>query len=164
MTGLFRQPARNIATLILKTGFIAGTLDILAALSSYYISTGKNPVNVLRFITSGLLGKAAFTGGAVMALLGLLLHFLIAFIFTIFFFWLYPKLKLVAVNRFVTAVVYGILVWVIMNGIVLPLSNTPPLAFQWPEAIKGALILIVMVGMPLSQMAYRYYYSDEKKE
>jgi hypothetical protein len=54
-----------------------------------------------------------------MALLGLLFHYLAAFAFTIFFFFIYPKLKLQSVNRFILAILFGFFAWVVMNKLVV---------------------------------------------
>jgi hypothetical protein len=153
----------SLLKIICLTGLLAGTLDILAACTDYYIATEKNPVAVLRFIASGVLGKDAFTGGTGAAVFGLALHYLIAFIFTIFFFLVYPKIKLLSKNRIITAIVYGIFIWAIMSRIVLPLSNTPALTFHIGKAIKAALILTVMIGLPLSFIAYNFYIGSKKR-
>jgi hypothetical protein len=62
---------------ILWGGLIAGTLDLTAA---FVLSArrGRSPVQVLHSIASGLLGNDSFAGGAATAVLGGVLHFLIA--------------------------------------------------------------------------------------
>jgi hypothetical protein len=80
---------------IVMAGLLVGTLDILSAFIYYFIKTGeKNVFNVLKFIASGIFGKAAFSGGNMMIIAGLVLHFIIAFAFTIIFFWIFPKMKI----------------------------------------------------------------------
>jgi len=142
---------------ILLAGLCVGTLDILAALADYYISTGKNPGVVLKFIASGVFGRKAFSGGINMILLGLFFHFIIAFSFTVLFFWLYPKIKLLSKNRIATGIVYGIFIWLVMNLIVVPMSQTPPHSHKIEKIIKAILILIVMIGLPLSFIAHRAF-------
>lgn len=132
-------------------------MDITAACLQYFINTGKGPEGVLRFIASGVLGKKAFAGGIEMPVTGLLLHYLIAFIFTIFFFWMYPKLNIMQKNRYVTGIVYGAFVWVVMNRLVLPLSAAPPMAFVLKKAIIAMLILIFCIGLPVSLVANKHY-------
>ena len=68
---------------IIIAGIIAGTLDIIAACVHYYIvSDGKNPDVVLKFIASGVFGpRQAFSGGFIMSVLGLVLHYAIATLF-----------------------------------------------------------------------------------
>ncbi len=138
---------------IIAAGLLVGTLDISAACLQYYIKTGKSPENVLKFVASGVFGKEAFTGGLLMSLCGLLFHFLIAFCFTTFFFFIYPRLKFLSFNVFLTAVLFGVFTWTVMNRIVLPLSYTPPIPFTWASAAIAAGILTLCIGLPLSIIA-----------
>lgn len=142
---------------IALTGFIAGTLDIAAASLMYFMNSGKGPMNVLLYIASGIVGSSAFTGGWPMALLGLLLHFAIAYSFTVLLFVLYPKISRVVKNDFVMALLFGLTIWTIMNLIVLPLSGVPKSDFNLGGAIKGAIVLVLAVGVPISLSARRYY-------
>jgi hypothetical protein len=143
---------------ILQAGLIAGTLDILSAFIYYYIKSGKtNFLVIFKFIASAIFGKAAGEGGTGMILAGFILHYAIAFAFTIFFFWLYPKMNVMSKNRFVTAIVYGLFVWSVMNLIVVPLSNTVHRQFKIEGALINMGILIICIGLPLSFMANAYF-------
>lgn len=71
--------------LILFSGLLVGSLDILAAFVDYNLATGKNPFVILKFIASGVFRKTALTGNGGMYAWGLFFHFVIAFSFTIFF-------------------------------------------------------------------------------
>lgn len=137
-------------SLFIKAGLLTGLLDILAAFASFYLKTGKTPVLVLKFIASGLFGSAAFSGGAEMALYGLLLHFIIAFCFAAFFFLIMPRLFPSASNKFLTAVAYGAFIWLVMNLLIVPLSNTPKQSFHALDTALSMVILIVCIGLPLS--------------
>ncbi|MBS1746757.1 MAG: hypothetical protein JST21_11360 [Bacteroidetes bacterium] len=147
----------NAAKTIIVTGLIAGSLDILTAFTDYYIQTGKEPEGVLRFIASGLLGKDAFTERMIVAWFGLLFHFIIAYIFTLVFFLLYPKIKLLRINIFLTAIIIGMVIWIIMNLIVVPLSNTPEIPFNWIKSLKAMLILMCMFGLPMAILFKKHY-------
>ena len=142
---------------IALAGFLVGSLDIIAALTNFYIKTGKDPLIVLKYIASAVFGKEAYSGGNIMAAWGLLLHFLIAFIWTIFFFLIYPKLKILSFNRIVTGIVFGIFIWVVMNRVVVPMSKASVGAFDLKQAIIAVLILIGAIGLPLSFIAHKYY-------
>jgi uncharacterized membrane protein YagU involved in acid resistance len=131
-----------------------GVLDLLAALASYYLKSGRNPMNVIRYIASAVFGPKAYTGDSSMLFWGFLFHFLIAMGFTLFFFWLYPRLRLYSLPRFLTALLYGLLIWTIMNLLVLPQTQAPRIPFDWNNAITNMLILIAMIGLPLSFVAY----------
>ncbi|WP_276502336.1 hypothetical protein [Terrimonas pollutisoli] len=142
---------------ILLSGLLVGSLDIIAALVQFYSKTGKDPLIVLKYIASAVFGKSAYSGSNSMAVWGLLLHFLIAFIWTIFFFLIYPKLKLLSWNRIVTGIIYGIFIWIIMTQVVVPISKATAGAFNVKNAIIAVLILIAVIGIPLSFIAHRFY-------
>src|SRR5206468_6917401 len=98
------QQSKSPVPTILLAGFIAGALDACGAMTHYMINShGGNPLKVWRFVASGGLGQQAFTKDLVtMAVIGLLFHFIIAFCFTLFFFFIFPKIKLLWKNLFVT--------------------------------------------------------------
>jgi len=138
--------------LIIKAGLVAGTLDIIAAFLNFYYKTGKNPTIVLKYIASAIFGKEAMTGGIEMILTGLLLHFIIAFIFTIFFSLIYKKLWSWLQNTVLIAVLYGVFVWLVMNFAVVPFSRASQIPFSWSGVITNIIILIVCIGLPLSYL------------
>jgi hypothetical protein len=142
---------------IIVTGFIAGTLDIIAACTSYYISTGKDPLNVLHFVAAGLFGKSASDGSINMKLAGLLIHFAIAFSFTIFYFLIVARSAFVKRSWLVSGILYGLFTWVVMNLLVLPMTKLPPATFKLNKVILGASILVVCIGIPIAYSAHRFY-------
>ncbi|MBA2760563.1 MAG: hypothetical protein H0U39_01120 [Segetibacter sp.] len=124
----------------------------------YFMKTGEKGVfNVLKFVASGVFGKAAFSGGNKMIIAGLVLHYIIAFAFTIFFLWLFPKIKAFSKNRILTGIVYGIFIWIVMNLVVVPLSNIGIGPFTIVNALINVIILTVCIGIPLSFMASTFY-------
>ncbi|MEW6195565.1 MAG: hypothetical protein AB1521_10455 [Bacteroidota bacterium] len=159
---MMHSKSSSLKTTIIRTGLLAGTLDILCALIQFYIRTGRNPVVVLKFIASGVFGETAFNGGVEMAIAGLFFHFVIAFIWTIFFFLLYPKISFLSKNKFMTGFAYGFFVWIIMTRVVLPLSNTPKIPFNISQAAIAILILVFAVGLPISIMANKYYSTNKQ--
>jgi len=147
---------------ILISGLIAGTLDILAAIIQTLIS-GRNPVTMLKFIASGVFGKSALSGGLQYAYYGLFFHYCISFVWTIILFLFYPLISSLTGNKILIGIGYGLLVWVAMSMIVLPLSQAPgiSLSFSFLGAIKSIGILIVAVGLPISFMASKYYVQNK---
>lgn len=154
---------RKYVTIVLWTGLLVGILDLLSALVLYYFKTGNNPLNVMRFIASAVFGPTAFGAGPSMIFWGFLFHFLIAIGFTLFFFWLYPRIRLYRFPRLLTALLYGLLIWTVMNLLVLPLTQAPPIPFEWTNALTNMLVLVVMIGIPLSFVAHWLWsYEDAK--
>ncbi len=149
--------ARNI----LASGIIAGLLDATAGVIVYFIFKGLNPKQVLQFIASGFFGNEAFTGGLLMAAVGLLLHFAIAFAFAAAFFMVYPNIKLLHKNIWVTGLVYGLFIWLFMNLLVLPNSNiakSPKDIVSFIEAVWH----MALVGLPIALLTAKYFNSKSK--
>ncbi len=142
---------------LLLTTLLAGTLDAIGASLVYVIRSGKNPLNVFRFVASGVFGKAALSGGTGMAMAGLAFHYFIAFSFTLFFFMVYPKLPVLGKNPVVTGLLYGVFVWLVMNQVVLPLSRVTTGPFNLSQALVGAIVLMLAIGLPISLLAHRYF-------
>ncbi len=143
---------------ILLAGFIAGTLDILAAFTQFYINNHKSPLIVLKYITSAAIGKEkAYGGGTEMYLLGLLFHYIIAYGLTIFFFWIYPYWNVLSKNRLLTAVMFGVFSWMVTALIIIPLSYIGKFPADPKQATIAVLILIFMIGLPLSLIIGKYH-------
>lgn len=139
---------------IIKAALLVGTLDICAALAQFYLKTGKAPFKpVLTFVASGLLGKDAFTNGDGMMFVGLLIHYCVAAAFTVFFFLTVEKTNLVRQQPLLTGILYGAFVWVVMNLLVLPMTNANRLSKEFWNVTIGMLILICCIGIPLSYIA-----------
>jgi hypothetical protein len=148
---------------ILITGLLAGLLDIVAASTSYTLLTGKPFINVLYYVASAVMGPAAYKGGWQVAALGLLLHFVVAYLFTLFYFMIYPKLSLLQYNRWLSAILYGVFMWTVMSFLILPLTKVPALTFTTAGVLRGIVILIVMIGLPVSISASGYYRYKSKR-
>jgi uncharacterized membrane protein YagU involved in acid resistance len=151
----------RLVSWVILTGLVAGTLDITAAIIRFKVkegNQGKDPTIIFNYIASAVFGKEAFTGGTTMILWGAFFHFLIAMLFTIFFYGVYRKIKFLSVNAIVTGLLYGVFVWIIMNRVVVPLSLIPkrPFHFTKESAIQMG-ILMLCIGLPISLMAKKYY-------
>jgi hypothetical protein len=149
----------GLVKLTLLSGLLVGTLDMTAACINAYISFGLSPGRVFKYIATGILGKSAFAGDALVDLLGILMHYFVAYSWTAFFFFIYPRTNLVNQNKYITGTFYGVLIWMVMNLVVVPLSNVPKSknGFNVNQAYINAGILIVVIGVPLSLIAYRYF-------
>jgi hypothetical protein len=130
---------KSILTAILLGGFVAGTVDIGAAALINLVS----PILILHFVAGGLLGKTALTGGASVALLGLVLQWamslIIATVYVIASHWL-PLLRC---RWIVGGLAYGVVVFFVMNYVVVPLSAWA----IWPHftAVKFAANMVAML-------------------
>lgn len=147
----------NSSKTIFWGGLIAGTLDISGACIVSWLRASVPPERVLQSVASGLLGGAAYTGGAKTAVLGLVLHFLIATVWTIIFYVASWKLRFLIAQPTVWGLVYGIVVYAFMNFVVLPLSQfpqrgTPTLTGR----LIGLVIIMLCIGLPIALIVRRF--------
>ena len=151
------MPARpSAATTILKAGLVAGTLDITAAIIVAFVK-GYSPILIFRYIASAVFGKEAAASGWGMVAIGLLFHYLIAFTWAAIFFAIYPFIRRLIKSPVVAGLLYGMLVWVVMNLAVVPLSRIKQAPFVWPGVLREMAILMVCIGLPISLIVSHSY-------
>ena len=152
-----RGPLKNLIPAVIITGLLAGALDAVAAITNFLVQGGKNPASIFKYIASGVFGKKAFAGGLAMIAWGVFFHFLITFGLTIFYYWLYPKVKWLGENKIVAGLLYGIFAWVITTRVIVPLSRIPQPPFDLSKALVAILILMCFIGLPISLLANKHY-------
>jgi hypothetical protein len=145
----------SLIKVIAGAGLLVGTLDILDAIIFYGLR-GVPATYILQGIAFGLIGRTSYTLGMRSAMLGLLLHCLIATAWATIYLLASRRLPL-SRHPWLSGTLYGILVYIIMNYIVLPLSHIglrplPPLV----PLVNGVGALIVCIGLPLAFIARRY--------
>lgn len=145
---------------ILLSGFIAGTLDMLSAILVYSAILHKtSALKIMQSIASGVLGKQAYAGEITTALYGLALHYSIAFIFAIGYFFLFPRVVCMRKHKIASGVLYGICIGALMNLVVLPLVFSQRAAITWDSFLLAVTILILMIGLPVSFITHKHYTS-----
>jgi hypothetical protein len=148
---------KNKSSEILSTSLLVGTLDILAAILYFFIKTGNGDVSmVFKYIASGLFGQRVFAGSNGWALAGLLLHYCIAFAFTVIFYFALPRAQVLSKNSLLAGIGYGAFIWVTMNFIVLPLSHIGRRPLDGENVAINLLILVTCIGIPLSIRANKF--------
>lgn len=144
---------------VLLTGLFVGTTDILYAFINIYIGRGAFPEKMFLYIAGGVLGlDRSMKGGAGTAFLGLFIHYAIAYIFTLFFFWIFPKLKFLSFNKYLMGMLYGVFVNQVMTWIVLPITRLPGGgSFDLPRVFIDWVVFGVVFGVPIAYNTYKYY-------
>jgi hypothetical protein len=142
---------------ILTIGLFAGTLDIADALI-FNEWRGITPTRVLQYIASGVLGTASFHGGPASAGLGLALHYLIALSWTTLFYVASRNLAVLTRRPILSGLVYGGVIYLVMNFVVLPASSVPHPSSPTTIAslVNGILALLLCIGLPVSVLTARY--------
>jgi hypothetical protein len=135
---------------ILIAWTLAGTLDIAAAVLYYAGLSITRATTLLQGIASGVLGARAFAGGLETAAFGLVLHYLIALIWTLVLFVCLGAFKALTRHLLLTGIVFGIVIWLTMNLVVLPLSHVRHAPLHLQPSIIAAIILVFCVGLPIA--------------
>jgi hypothetical protein len=152
------SPLSPAAKTILLATLVAGTLDILSALIFYgYVFYNVGARHVLQGIARVLLGKKAFEGGWATAFLGLAMHYCIASSFVILYFLIFPYIPFLKKYKIASGLLYGVLVWMIMNLAVLPLVDHRSYHFKLLAVVRDMAILLYAIGLPISLLISRHY-------
>jgi len=150
---------------VLWIGLLAGTLDITENLIFNQLR-GISPKMVFQYIASGLVGRKAFQSGLGSVALGVVLHYAIALTWTGIF-YLASRRVLIAIRRpIVSGLVYGCVIYLFMNFVVLPLSGVPHTrnAVTLASRVNGVLALLLCIGLPVSLLVRRYLPVRELQE
>jgi hypothetical protein len=145
------SPAKAISI----AGLTCGAMDISAALVVYGLM-GSKPLRLLQGIAGGILGPRTYSGGTSTALLGLALHFVIAFGAATVFFLASRVVPLLLNHAVVSGVLYGVAVYFFMNRVVVQLSAATKFPFSIKMMLIGVIIHIFCVGIPISLSIRRY--------
>lgn len=129
-----------------------GGLDILDAFVFFGLR-GVTPTVILQSIASGILGQAAYSGGISTAILGGVLHFFIAFAVVGTYFAASRRLPVLTRRPILYGALYGVLVYLVMNLVVVPLSAAVIGPKTLPVIINGVLIHMLGVGIPAALFA-----------
>lgn len=139
----------NRTKAIVSAGAICGIMDITAALVVYG-TMGAKPVRLLQGIAGGILGPDAYKGGFATALLGLGLHFVIAFGAATVFYVASRGIRFLVDQAALSGVLYGIAVYFFMQRVVIPLSRANRSPFSLKFMVIGIIIHIFCVGLPIA--------------
>ncbi|MGC2477153.1 MAG: hypothetical protein WA485_22640 [Candidatus Sulfotelmatobacter sp.] len=143
--------AKRSALLAISVGGLtAGVLDLTQAC----ILFGRD---IPLVIAAGLLGPRALHGSSATYILGVLLHFFIAFSFTSFYYLASRRLTFLIEHALVCGLAYGAGVELVMSYVVLPLSALHARGpYELHDVLQGLLVHMVVVGLPISFSVRRF--------
>jgi len=137
-------------------GLAIGILDFLDASIFFPLYFGISFIDVWHGPASGILGReASRAGGLNTALIGILMHFCVAFSIAAFYFLLSRFIPFLLRHAIISGLVFGIAAHFVMQYIVIPLSairSFPP----WPPfgSLLNSLIgHALLVGLPVALIA-----------
>lgn len=147
----------NAILAIAVGGLVAGTLDLTQALILF---GAKIPLA----IAAGLLGPQAFGGGGFTYVLGVLLHFLIAFSATAIYFAASRKLTFLAQHPLICGLFFGAAVELVMRLVVLPLSALHAKGpYPYLDLVQGLLLHMTLVGVPIAFSVRRFAGQESRR-
>lgn len=137
---------RSALAAILWGGFVAGTVDVGAA----SLISGYSPIVILKYIAGGVLGRASLAGGMGNAALGLVLQWAMSILIAAIFV-LALRGRITRPHLWtVWGIVYGVVVFAVMNYAVVPLSalrSVPHFsAFSFVANLAAMLLFGWIVG------------------
>jgi hypothetical protein len=143
-------------TSILWIGLVAGTLDISENLVFNGLR-GITPWRVFQYIASGLIGMRSFQSGWASVWLGVAIHYAIALAWTAIFYAACLRFSKILRHPVLWGLVYGGVVYLVMNLLVLPHSGVPhpPAAISLASRINAVLALLFCIGLPISFLVRR---------
>ena len=145
---------------IFLAGLAAGIADITSAFIIYGLR-GSNPVRVLQSVASGWFGMDSYEGGFATAAMGMFFHFFIAFNAAAVYVAFSRKLPFLVNHPMIFGPLYGIVVYVVMNSVVLPLSAYPhKISYTLEVLARGLFVHMSCVGSPIAIMTT---YSETRK-
>jgi uncharacterized membrane protein YagU involved in acid resistance len=130
---------------------VAGTLDALDGVVFFGLH-GLNPIQVLQYIASGLLGAAAFSGGLATAGLGALIHYGIALVVAAIYLLAVRSIPALRSHWALVGLLYGAAVYLVMTYGVLPHSAVAPSPVTPAAFLNGILGHALFVGLPIAQI------------
>ncbi|MDT5062571.1 MAG: hypothetical protein QOH63_3030 [Acidobacteriota bacterium] len=140
---------------ILYGGLVVGILDGLFALVFYGLILGAKPMRIFQSVASGLLGKASYEGGIQTFLLGILLHFIVASCIAAVYYVASLKLPVLIHRAVVCGLIYGMLAYLVMNYVVIPLSAIGSRPFSLRLFLPAFIGHALLVGLPIALLARR---------
>ena len=144
------ESTRSLAKAIGLGIVVCGTLDIADAIVFYRFRAGVTAMRLLQNIASVLLGPRAFRGGWPMACAGLLIHYCIAAFWVCLFVLLAQRITWMFRHAVAAGILYGLIVYVCMNFIVLPrFRPSPPIHFD-AVFINAVLALVLFIGLSVA--------------
>jgi hypothetical protein len=152
------QPAARTLPLsraILYATLVVGVLDATDGVVFLGLQ-GQNPIQVLQYIASSLLGASAFSGGLVSAGLGLVVHFAVSLAVATIYILASRRVAVLRTQWVLLGLLYGAAVWAVMNLVLLPLTAVAPGPIPAAALANGVIGHALFVGLPIAFFAKKY--------
>lgn len=146
--------ARPVSTssAILYATLVVGMLDATDGII-FFASQGKNPIQVLQYIASSLLGGDSFSDGLASAAFGLILHFAVSLMVVTLYILMSRRITLLKTRWLPLGLLYGMVVWTVMNLAFLPHTAIVSSTLTAAALANGLIGHAFFVGLPCAFFA-----------
>jgi uncharacterized membrane protein YagU involved in acid resistance len=137
---------------------LVGIFDLIFAFTFYGLILKAPALRIFQSVAAGVLGRpAAIEGGVRTFLLGILLHFVVATCIATVYYLVSLVLPLVLRYAVASGLIYGMIAYLGMNYVVVPLSAIGPRTTSKRAWIFAVEIIghAFLVGLPLALLARR---------
>jgi len=133
-------------------GLVSGTADLIYAIVAYGV-IGVPAIRILQSIASGWLGKAAYSSGATSAVLGLVSHLSITCVAAGCYVFASRRLPVLVQRPVISGALFGVVMFVVMNYVVVPLSAAVTAGPKGVFLVLGVLVHMFLIGVPIALIA-----------
>ena len=153
---LARRPSA-FHTIVLG-GLAIGILDFIDASTFFPLYFGISFVDVWHGPASGLIGREASRGGGLnTALLGILLHFVVATCIAAVYYLFSRNISFLIRHPAISGLIFGVIANFVMQWIVIPLSaigwRPPAEHIDWGSQMNSYIGHALLVGLPVALIA-----------
>jgi len=146
-------PSAKVGFWVLVGGFSAGAADQLSAFATL-IPKGITAEAMLQYIASAVIGTRAFRGGVATAIFGESVHFFLTTLMAAVFVLASLRYSILYRRSWISGLIYGALICVVMNYVAVPLSLAPSWkAPQGWDLVQAFLASCFYVGLPIAAAA-----------
>ena len=136
-------------------GLAIGILDFFDATLFFGLYAGAPFQRIWQGVSSGLLGsEAARAGGWNTALLGIGLHFVVAFCIAIVYYLAARNIPFLIRHPIISGLVFGVVAHLVMKYVVIPLSAIGAVSdYTLPNFLNSVIGHALLVGLPVALIA-----------
>jgi uncharacterized membrane protein YagU involved in acid resistance len=133
----------------LQASVLAGIPDIFAAAALVRQSPGR----ILQTVASGVLGRASYQGGWTSAAMGLALQVAMSLVIALIYNLAVAQAPVIRDRPLLCGALYGVVVFVVMNFVVVPLSRAYPKPVWTLQAVIAMLLVMVVYSEIIALIA-----------
>jgi hypothetical protein len=156
---VIRNRAGRIAWPLVVAGGLAIAATDLVYCVLFWAPQGVSPTRILQGIAAGALGRASFDGGIATALLGAGFQWLIGFGYVLAYALVSRRVELLRVHPRRYGIAYGLLLYLVMSNVVVPLSAAPQPAYPniaWTLANVPMFAVFGVIAAVYARRAVRW--------